>query len=188
MSCGNAAQLVQPQQIKQHLCFSFKFINIPLSAIIVMTYQEAVCGNSLLLNKENDVVVKNPIPFQWVKLCCFWLCLSPRLLWEETLLDSLLNFAATPKGLLLLQQTGAINECVSHMFSRFTKKLQVITDTQLQTLLHQLSHFQFSFPLLHQFPGWKDSFIFFTPVFTNSLWWAKLSVLEGARPHSDYSV
>ncbi|KAK5879748.1 hypothetical protein CesoFtcFv8_022841 [Champsocephalus esox] len=47
------------------------------------------------------------------------------LIWEETLLDSLLNFAATPKGLLLLQQTGAITECISYMFSRFTKKLQV---------------------------------------------------------------
>lgn len=48
-----------------------------------------------------------------------------RLLWEETLLDALLNFAATPKGLLLLQQTGATDECVSYMFSRFTQKLQV---------------------------------------------------------------
>ncbi|XP_015227210.1 PREDICTED: protein broad-minded [Cyprinodon variegatus] len=47
------------------------------------------------------------------------------LVWEETLLGSLLNFAATPKGLLLLQQTGAIQECVSYMFSRFSKKLQV---------------------------------------------------------------
>ncbi|XP_014851708.1 PREDICTED: protein broad-minded isoform X2 [Poecilia mexicana] len=47
------------------------------------------------------------------------------LVWEETMLGSLLNFAATPRGLLLLQQTGAINECVSYMFSRFTKKLQV---------------------------------------------------------------
>uniref|UniRef100_A0AAR2LDU1 Protein broad-minded n=1 Tax=Pygocentrus nattereri TaxID=42514 RepID=A0AAR2LDU1_PYGNA len=45
--------------------------------------------------------------------------------WEEVLLDNLLNFAATPKGLLLLQQTGAIHECVTYMFSRFTKKLQV---------------------------------------------------------------
>uniref|UniRef100_A0A8C2FNI5 Protein broad-minded n=1 Tax=Cyprinus carpio TaxID=7962 RepID=A0A8C2FNI5_CYPCA len=45
--------------------------------------------------------------------------------WEEMLLDNLLNFAATPIGLLLLQQTGAINECVTYMFSRFTKKLQV---------------------------------------------------------------
>lgn len=51
--------------------------------------------------------------------------LSDRMTWEETLLDNLLNFAATPKGLLLLQQTGAIDEGVSHMFSRFIKKLQV---------------------------------------------------------------
>ncbi|XP_028653624.1 protein broad-minded [Erpetoichthys calabaricus] len=51
--------------------------------------------------------------------------LQNNMIWEETLLDNLLNFAATPKGLLLLQQTGAINECVSYMFNRFTKKLQV---------------------------------------------------------------
>ncbi|XP_059354337.1 protein broad-minded-like [Carassius carassius] len=51
-----------------------------------------------------------------------WFC---RVAWEQMLLDNLLNFAATPKGLLLLQQTGAINECVTYMFSRFTKKLQV---------------------------------------------------------------
>ncbi|XP_073428300.1 protein broad-minded isoform X1 [Dendrobates tinctorius] len=47
------------------------------------------------------------------------------LVWEESLLDSLLNFASTPRGLLLLQQTGAINECIHYMFGRFTKKLQV---------------------------------------------------------------
>nr|CAB3266841.1 protein broad-minded-like [Phallusia mammillata] len=46
-------------------------------------------------------------------------------MWEDTLLDNLLNFAATPQGLLLLQQTGAINECVAYMHSRYTKKLQV---------------------------------------------------------------
>ncbi|XP_077408254.1 protein broad-minded isoform X2 [Vanacampus margaritifer] len=51
--------------------------------------------------------------------------LQHMLMWEETMLDSLLNFAATPKGVLLLQQTGAMQECVSHMFSRFSKKLQV---------------------------------------------------------------
>ncbi|XP_076824206.1 protein broad-minded-like [Clavelina lepadiformis] len=45
--------------------------------------------------------------------------------WKENLLDNLLNFAATPKGLLLLQQTGAIDECVKYMHSRYTKKLQV---------------------------------------------------------------
>ncbi|CAM4533720.1 unnamed protein product [Lepidochelys olivacea] len=47
------------------------------------------------------------------------------MVWEETLLDDLLNFAATPKGGLLLQNTGALNECVTFMFSRFSKKLQV---------------------------------------------------------------
>ncbi|KAH0622269.1 hypothetical protein JD844_024422 [Phrynosoma platyrhinos] len=44
---------------------------------------------------------------------------------EETLLDDLLNFAATPKGLLLLQNTGTVNECVTYMFNRFIKNLQV---------------------------------------------------------------
>ncbi|CAL1586616.1 unnamed protein product [Knipowitschia caucasica] len=48
-----------------------------------------------------------------------------KLVWEDSILDSLLNFAVTPKGLFLLQQSGAINECVGYMFSRFTKKLQV---------------------------------------------------------------
>ncbi|XP_021566459.1 protein broad-minded [Carlito syrichta] len=45
--------------------------------------------------------------------------------WEENLLDDLLHFAATPKGLLLLQRTGAINECVTFMFNQYAKKLQV---------------------------------------------------------------
>eukprot|EP00069_Balaena_mysticetus_P013496 bmy_08120T0 len=45
--------------------------------------------------------------------------------WEENLLDDLLNFAATPKGLQLLQRTGAINECVTFMFNQYAKELQV---------------------------------------------------------------
>ncbi|XP_055391021.1 protein broad-minded isoform X2 [Bubalus kerabau] len=45
--------------------------------------------------------------------------------WEENLLDDLLTFAATPKGLLLLQRTGAINECVTFMFNQYAKKLQI---------------------------------------------------------------
>ncbi|KAG7282570.1 hypothetical protein CRUP_018689 [Coryphaenoides rupestris] len=49
----------------------------------------------------------------------------PSLVWEETLQDSLLHFAATPKGLLLLHNTGALVDCVAYMFSRFIKKLQV---------------------------------------------------------------
>ncbi|XP_036173804.1 protein broad-minded isoform X1 [Myotis myotis] len=51
---------------------------------------------------------------------------SPNIMaWEENLLDGLLNFAATPKGLLLLQRTGAISECVTFMFNRYAKKLQI---------------------------------------------------------------
>ncbi|XP_005433974.2 protein broad-minded [Falco cherrug] len=46
------------------------------------------------------------------------------LLWEETLLDALLNFSATPKGLFLLHSTGAINDCVNFIFSSLSKKLQ----------------------------------------------------------------
>jgi hypothetical protein len=48
-------------------------------------------------------------------------------MWEDGLRDNLLNFAAAPKGLLLLQLTGATNECVSYMYTRYAKKLQVIT-------------------------------------------------------------
>ena len=40
-------------------------------------------------------------------------------------MDNLLNFAGTPKGLLLLQQTGKMNECVAYMNERYKKKLQV---------------------------------------------------------------
>ncbi|XP_076469965.1 protein broad-minded-like isoform X2 [Babylonia areolata] len=47
------------------------------------------------------------------------------LFWEDTLRDNLLNFASTAKGILLLQQTGAMNECVSYMYQRYEKKLQV---------------------------------------------------------------
>ncbi|XP_052230944.1 protein broad-minded-like isoform X2 [Dreissena polymorpha] len=45
--------------------------------------------------------------------------------WEDTLRDNLLNFASTAKGILLLQQTGALNECMSYMHTRYEKKLQV---------------------------------------------------------------
>lgn len=45
--------------------------------------------------------------------------------WEDILRDNLLNFASSAKGLLLLQQTGAMNECMSYMYARYEKKLQV---------------------------------------------------------------
>uniref|UniRef100_A0A8C3R849 Protein broad-minded n=1 Tax=Cyanoderma ruficeps TaxID=181631 RepID=A0A8C3R849_9PASS len=47
------------------------------------------------------------------------------LLWEETLLDALLNFSTTPKGLFLLHSTGAMNDCVNFMFNSLSKRIQV---------------------------------------------------------------
>ncbi|XP_013814533.1 protein broad-minded isoform X3 [Apteryx mantelli] len=44
---------------------------------------------------------------------------------EETLLDALLNFSATPKGLFLLHSTGAMNDCVTFMFSSISKRKQI---------------------------------------------------------------
>jgi hypothetical protein len=50
-------------------------------------------------------------------------------MWEESLRDNLLNFAATPKGLLLLfQQFDAIIPCVEFMYSRYSRKMQVLLD------------------------------------------------------------
>ncbi|WAR13306.1 BROMI-like protein [Mya arenaria] len=39
--------------------------------------------------------------------------------WEDTLRDNLLNFASTAKGILLLQQTGALNECMVSKCEKF---------------------------------------------------------------------
>jgi hypothetical protein len=38
--------------------------------------------------------------------------------WRTTSIDNLLNFAGTPKGVLLLQKSGSMKPCVSHMFHR----------------------------------------------------------------------
>ncbi|NXA47081.1 BROMI protein, partial [Nothocercus julius] len=43
---------------------------------------------------------------------------------EETLLDALLSFSATPKGLFLLHRTGAVNDCVTFMFNSMSRKKQ----------------------------------------------------------------
>jgi len=53
--------------------------------------------------------------------------------WEDTLRDNLLNFASTAKGILLLQQTGALNECMLYMHTRYEKKLQV-SSKHIQTV------------------------------------------------------
>jgi len=64
-------------------------------------------------NREGDTATPTPEESRQVDI------------WEDVLQDDLLNFAATPKGVLLLQQTGAMCECVSYMYSRYERKLQV---------------------------------------------------------------
>ncbi|PAA54907.1 hypothetical protein BOX15_Mlig001553g4, partial [Macrostomum lignano] len=45
--------------------------------------------------------------------------------WEENLRDSLLSLASTPRGVLLLQQTGAMADCTARMCARYVRKQQV---------------------------------------------------------------
>eukprot|EP00051_Salpingoeca_urceolata_P017557 m.240533 g.240533 ORF g.240533 m.240533 type:complete len:504 (-) comp18988_c0_seq8:922-2433(-) len=47
--------------------------------------------------------------------------------WRATVIDCLLNFAGTPRGVALLHATGAalMRECVDFMLDRYVKKLQV---------------------------------------------------------------
>eukprot|EP00795_Rhopilema_esculentum_P012331 gene12331-2980_t len=45
--------------------------------------------------------------------------------YTESLIDNLLNFTSTPKGVLLVQQTGILDECAQYMNSRYQQKLQV---------------------------------------------------------------
>lgn len=63
--------------------------------------------------------------YNMIDFYCMLLWLGSRLFWEDVLRDNLLNFASTAKGILLLQQTGTMNECVSYMYQRYEKKLQV---------------------------------------------------------------
>ncbi|KAJ8326199.1 hypothetical protein QVD99_002342 [Batrachochytrium dendrobatidis] len=61
--------------------------------------------------------------------------------WNMVLMDNLLNFAATPKGVLLLQQTGSMEPCVAYMFQRYQKKLKVSKSEKFGygTLVSQVS-------------------------------------------------
>lgn len=38
--------------------------------------------------------------------------------WDNLLIDNLLNFGATPKGVVLLNESGSMDTCVSYMFNR----------------------------------------------------------------------
>lgn len=67
-----------------------------------------------------------------------------RVLWEDILRDTLLNFAGTPKGLSLLEQNKALMDCVYYMYSRQAQRLQVsygVSSARLKNLIvpfHQL--------------------------------------------------
>jgi len=50
---------------------------------------------------------------------------TEKLWWDEVLRDNLLSFATTPKGVLLLQQSGALTPCVTYMLDRHKRRLQV---------------------------------------------------------------
>lgn len=78
------------------------------------------------------VLIFSPCFFAYLLKLLF--CYSCSLLWEETLLDALLNFSATPKGLFLLHSTGAMNDCVNFIFSSLSKKLQVIITESVCTI------------------------------------------------------
>ncbi|KAI8916341.1 broad-minded protein-domain-containing protein [Gorgonomyces haynaldii] len=44
---------------------------------------------------------------------------------DNMLIDNLLNFAATPKGIVLLHETGNMAACVGYMLKRYKKKMKV---------------------------------------------------------------
>ncbi len=43
----------------------------------------------------------------------------------ESMIDNLLNFMSTPKGVLLVQQSGLMDECAKYMNRRYQQNLQV---------------------------------------------------------------
>ncbi|KAI9365394.1 broad-minded protein-domain-containing protein [Zopfochytrium polystomum] len=45
--------------------------------------------------------------------------------WKTVLIDNLLNFAGTPKGMMYLFESKSMEACVAHMFHRYQKKMQV---------------------------------------------------------------
>jgi hypothetical protein len=58
-------------------------------------------------------------------IAAVWTQSSGTSLEEEAVTDNMLNFAATPKGTLLLHQTGYLLPCVVYMLGRYKMKLQV---------------------------------------------------------------
>jgi hypothetical protein len=78
---------------------------------------------------STSVAPLNHTSSTFYELCQSKTCIRPSDVswgeWHNMCLDNLLNFAATPKGVLLLHESGLMNKCVAHMFERYKMKLQV---------------------------------------------------------------
>jgi hypothetical protein len=84
--------------------------------------------------------------------------------WGVCLIDNLLNYGATPAGVLILNESGFIETCVALMFSRYKKKLKVSEYEKFGygTLVSQISATRPGMTALCK-TGWIDSCV-------NELW------------------
>ncbi|KAJ3324109.1 hypothetical protein HDV06_000650 [Boothiomyces sp. JEL0866] len=92
--------------------------------------------------------------------------------WDNLLIDNLLNFGATPKGVVLLNDSGSMDTCVSYMFNRYQNNLQVSKCEKFGygTLVSQISTTRPGLKALWE-TNWIHSVI-------NDIW----SVLECDKP------
>lgn len=110
--------------------FLFSFIKLMnFSRGFIQNFNLTVVRKNVILNSLCwwlSIIFMAPKFTIWC-ICSIISCfLSSSTAWEDILRDNLLNFASSAKGLLLLQQTGAMNECMSYMYARYEKKLQVL--------------------------------------------------------------
>lgn len=98
--------------------------------------------------------------------------------WGVCLIDNLLNFGATPSGVLILNESGYMEPCVDFMFSRYKKKLKVSEYEKFGygTLVSQISATRAGMKALCK-SGWIDFCV-------NELW----GLLECAQPFGPHSV
>lgn len=113
---------VLPRQVVGSLVFVCRQLYSTCEGLVQLSHHRlhhSLTAAWKVANREGDCATPTPATV-WSPLE-----LHPVDTWEDMLQDHLLNFAATPKGVLLLQQTGAMCECVSYMYSRYERKLQV---------------------------------------------------------------
>ncbi|KAJ3254298.1 hypothetical protein HK103_007268 [Boothiomyces macroporosus] len=98
--------------------------------------------------------------------------------WDNLLIDNLLNFGATPKGVVLLNESGSMDTCVSYMFNRYQNNLQVSKCEKFGygTLVSQISTTRPGFKAL-----WEANWIH---AVLNDIW----AVLECDKPFDTPSL